>query len=75
MIIDSVRTGFIVDSVTEVLSIRKNAFITAPYFSSEQSKLLARMANLEEQHRMVQLIEPDQLIEGSDVAALARISA
>ncbi len=75
LIIDSVRTGFIVDSVTEVLSIRKNAFITAPYFSSEQSKLLARMANLEEQHRMVQLIEPDQLIEGSDVAALARISA
>jgi len=55
-VIDGVRTGFIVDQVAEVLKIPKAAIEPAPVLSSEQGKLLSRMANMEKQKRMVQLI-------------------
>jgi len=74
-LIAGMRTGFIVDSVAEVLKIHKSAIEPAPHLSSEQTKLLARMANLEKQKRMVQLIEPAHLIDGSDMAKLAKLAA
>ncbi len=64
-LIDGVRTGFIVDSVAEVLMIPKLHIEAAPRLSTEQGKLLARMANLEKQKRMVQLIDPSHLIEAA----------
>ena len=73
-LIQGARTGFIVDSVAEVLKIHKSAIEPAPKLSSEQSTLLSRMANLEKQKRMVQLIEPGHLLEGADIAALAGIT-
>ncbi|MBV5317687.1 MAG: chemotaxis protein CheW [Desulfobulbaceae bacterium] len=74
-LISGMRTGFIVDSVAEVLKIHKSAIEPSPHLSSEQTKLLARMANLEKQKRMVQLIEPAHLIEGSDMAQLSQLGA
>jgi purine-binding chemotaxis protein CheW len=74
-LIKDTRTGFIVDSVAEVLKIHKSAIEPAPKLSSEQSTLLSRMANLEKQKRMVQLIEPAHLLQGGDAAALAELSA
>ncbi len=74
-LIAGLRTGFIVDSVAEVLMIHKSAIEIAPQLSSEQSKLLARMANLERQKRMIQLIDPLHLIEGRDLAGLADLAA
>ena len=68
------RTGFIVDSVAEVLKIHKNAIEPAPQLSGQQSKLLARMANLEKQKRMVQLIEPAHLIDGGDMEKLVQLA-
>jgi len=72
-LIAGMRTGFIVDSVAEVLKIHKNSIEPAPHLSSEQARLLARMANLEKQKRMVQLIEPSHLIDGGDRAQLAEL--
>jgi purine-binding chemotaxis protein CheW len=72
-LIEGMRTGFIVDSVAEVLKISKSAIQTAPRLSSEQGKLLARMANLEKQKRMVQLIVPAHLVEACERADLARM--
>ena len=72
-LIAGMRTGFIVDSVAEVLKIHKNNIEPAPHLSSEQARLLARMANLEKQKRMVQLIEPSHLIDGGDRAQLAEL--
>ncbi|MQY52579.1 chemotaxis protein CheW [Rhodocyclus gracilis] len=69
-LIAGVRTGFIVDSVAEVLKIHKSAIEPAPCLSGEQAKLLARMANLEKQKRMVQLIDPARLIENEDLDTL-----
>jgi purine-binding chemotaxis protein CheW len=40
-LIDGLRTGFIVDSVAEVLKIHKSAIEPAPVLSAEQAKLLA----------------------------------
>lgn len=74
-LIAGMRTGFIVDSVAEVLKIHKSSIEPAPRLSNEQSKLLARMANLEKQQRMVQLIEPAHLINDSDMAKLSELSA
>jgi purine-binding chemotaxis protein CheW len=61
LLIDGIRTGFIVDSVAEVLKIRQSAIEATPRLSGASSQLLARTANLEKQKRMVQLIEPKHL--------------
>jgi len=74
-LIAGIRTGFIVDSVAEVLKIHKSAIEPAPRLSSTQGKLLARMANLEKQKRMVQLIAPAHLVEDRELADLAKIAA
>jgi purine-binding chemotaxis protein CheW len=73
-LIEGIRTGFIVDSVVEVLKIHKSTIEPAPRLSGQEAKLLARMANLEKQKRMVQLIEPVYLIEKADHEGLASIA-
>lgn len=72
-LLGGVRTGFIVDSVTEVLKIPKNAIEAAPCLSGEQAKLLGRVANLEKQKRLIQLIETSQLLESLDLKSLANL--
>ena len=70
-LLDGVRTGFIVDSVAEVLKVPKSAIEPAPNLSSNQLKLIARVANLEEQKRLILLIEPSNLLEAEDREGLA----
>ncbi len=74
-LIEGMRTGFIVDSVAEVLKIHKSAIESSPNLSSEQGKLLSRMANLEKQKRIVQLIVPAHLVEDRERAELAKMEA
>jgi purine-binding chemotaxis protein CheW len=74
-LISDVRTGFIVDQVAEVLKIPKAAIEASPQLSDQQSRLLSRMANLEKQKRMVQLIDPPHLMEKKELAALAAVTA
>jgi purine-binding chemotaxis protein CheW len=73
-LIGDVRTGFIVDQVAEVLKIPKAAIEPAPQLSKDQSRLLSRMANLEKQKRMVQLIDPRHLMEPKELVALAAVT-
>jgi purine-binding chemotaxis protein CheW len=73
-LISDVRTGFIVDQVAEVLKIPKAAIEPAPQLSKDQSRLLSRMANLEKQKRMVQLIDPRHLMEREELVALAAVT-
>jgi len=67
---DNVRMGFIVDSVTEVLKISKSAIEESPQLSDEQHALIGRVANMEKNKRMIQLIDPSRLIDRQDVAGL-----
>ena len=72
-LIGEVRTGFIVDQVAEVLKIPKAMIEPSPRLSSGQGQLLSRMANMEQQKRMVQLLEPAYLVEGEELAKLAAV--
>lgn len=72
-LLNGLRTGFIVDSVAEVLKIPKSAIEDSPQLSPEQAHLLARVANLEKQNRMIQLIEPARLVGEDQRDQLAAI--
>jgi purine-binding chemotaxis protein CheW len=72
--IGGIRTGFIVDGVTEVLKVPKKSIEAAPKLSVDQAHLLGRVANLELQNRMIQLIDPDYLVDQHDRKALTDAS-
>jgi len=74
-LISDVRTGFIVDQVAEVLKIPRAVIEPSPQLASQQGKLLARMANMEKQKRMVQLLDPAYLVEGEALKSLANVRA
>jgi purine-binding chemotaxis protein CheW len=69
------RTGFIVDSVAEVLRIPRQHIVAAPAMSDEQNALISRVANLEGAKRLVMLIDPAHLLAGREVEAMAGIGA
>lgn len=64
------RTGFIVDSVAEVLRIPRAHIAPAPALSEEQSRLISRVANLQGDKRLVMLIDPRHLLQGSELHAV-----
>ncbi len=64
------RTGFIVDSVAEVLRIPRAHIAPAPALSEEQSRLISRVANLQGDKRLVMLIDPRHLLQGSELQAV-----
>jgi len=70
--IAGVRTGFIIDSVSEVLKIPRLAIGPAPDLSAEQARLISRVANLEVQKRIIMLIAVDQLLAGEEFGAVAQ---
>jgi purine-binding chemotaxis protein CheW len=65
------RTGFIVDSVAEVLRINKRAIETAPDLSDEPGRLITQVAKLD--RRMVMLIDPSQLLGAREAGAVERM--
>jgi purine-binding chemotaxis protein CheW len=68
--IAGVRTGFIVDSVSEVMRIGARYIDGAPKLSAEQQKLIRRVANLETQKRMILLLDVNQLLNVKELDAL-----
>jgi purine-binding chemotaxis protein CheW len=68
--LSGMRTGFIVDSVAEVLRIPKAQITRAPRLSDEQSQLISRVAKLEEDKRLVMLIEPHHLLAGQEMSQM-----
>lgn len=73
-LIGGIRTGFIVDQVAEVLKIPRTTIEPAPELSAEQSLLLSRMANLEKQKRLVQLLDPPHLMGKKELDQLAAVT-
>jgi purine-binding chemotaxis protein CheW len=67
------RTGFIVDSVAEVLRIPQGHVEAAPTLSQEQSQLISRVAKLNGDKRMVMLIDTEKLLARREVAAVQGI--
>jgi purine-binding chemotaxis protein CheW len=69
--IHGVRTGFIVDQVSEVMRIPAKVIRPAPDLSEEQKRMIRRVANLEQQKRMILLLEVTQLLDVQEVAKVA----
>ena len=72
LIVGGVRTGFVVDSVTEVLRVGRGDLEPAPELSAEQSSLVKRVANLARSRRMLMMLDPDHLLATEQLAALGR---
>lgn len=70
-LLGGLRTGFIVDSVAEVLRIPRQLVAPAPMLSQEQGRLIGRVANLDGGKRLVMLIEPEHLLHGPEMSAVA----
>jgi purine-binding chemotaxis protein CheW len=67
------RTGFIVDSVAEVLRIPRAHIEPAPVLSDEQGRLIRQVAKLDGSRRLVMMIDPEQLLGSQEAGALARL--
>jgi purine-binding chemotaxis protein CheW len=74
-LLGGMRTGFIVDSVAEVLRIPRAHIVPAPAMSDEQGRLISRVANLEGAKRLVLLIDPAHLLQGGEMRAIEHIGA
>lgn len=69
------RTGFIVDSVAEVLRVPRAAIAPAPDLGGDASRLISRVARIDGNRRLVMLIEPEQLLGAQERAAVATSAA
>ncbi len=65
------RTGFVTDSVTEVLAVPRAQVEAAPRLSEDQARLMGRVVNLAESGRMIVLLDPQALVDDDERAALA----
>ena len=70
LIVGGVRTGFVVDSVTEVLKLQVSAIEPAPELSEEQARVISKVANLADGQRMLLILEADQLLGAAEAEAL-----
>jgi purine-binding chemotaxis protein CheW len=68
--LNGMRTGFIVDSVAEVLRIGRGRIEAAPELSHEQGRLISQVAKLDGDKRLVMLIDPSQLLGSQETHAL-----
>ena len=66
------KTGFLVDSVSEVLKVPTDAIRPAPELSAEQMRLIGRVANFDAQSRMILLVDPAQLLDQVEADMLKR---
>uniref|UniRef100_A0A7V5XHA2 Chemotaxis protein CheW n=1 Tax=Thermodesulfobacterium geofontis TaxID=1295609 RepID=A0A7V5XHA2_9BACT len=71
-VIDNLSVGFIVDSVSEVLKIPRSIIQKSPEILAERTKIFPRVANLEKQGRIIQIIEPKELLNKEELKKLEK---
>ena len=67
---ENVLTGYIVDSVSEVLRLQAQQIETAPRLSEEQAQIMGRIVNLRDQKRMITVLEPQELLSTAEQSQL-----
>ena len=70
--IEGEKTGFIVDGVSEVMKIPADAISPTPEISTEQMRLVGRVANLDSHNRMILLVDAAQLLDRIEADVLAK---
>jgi purine-binding chemotaxis protein CheW len=73
-VFDNISIGFIVDSVSEVLKIPKSVIQKSPEILGERTKIFPRVANLEKLKRMIQIIEPREILNKKELNELVKPS-
>jgi purine-binding chemotaxis protein CheW len=71
--LSGLRTGFIVDSVAEVLRIARSQIEPAPELSDEQGRLITQVAKLDGDKRLVMLIDPSHLLGARETAVVEHL--
>ncbi len=64
------RTGFIMDSVVEVLRLNRTSIESSPTLSDDQMRVMGRVVNLKEDGRMIQVLDVRQLLSKNEENAL-----
>lgn len=72
--VNGVRTGVIVDAVSEVLKVSRAAFESAPKMSDRQANVIQRVANLERHKRMILVLETGELFDERELDVLSEAS-
>jgi purine-binding chemotaxis protein CheW len=73
--IDGLRAGFVVDAVSEVLSIPTAEISITPELTADGAEIFDRVANIEREGRMILLIDPKALLNRAERDVLAAITA
>jgi len=66
--------GFLVDGVSEILSVDADAVQPAPELSPAQMRLISRVVNLEAKGRMIPLVDPTQLLDQVEADVLSQFN-
>ncbi len=64
--IGTLRAGFIVDGVSEVLRVERSALREAPDLGTEGTRVFDRVANLEQEGRLVLIVSPRELLDRAE---------
>ena len=71
--LNGIQTGFIMDSVVEVLRLNRRHIEEAPNLSENQKRMMGRVVNLREQQRMIQVLEVTELLDQSEREVLEAV--
>jgi purine-binding chemotaxis protein CheW len=71
-LVKGVRTGFIVDSVSEVLKVSRAQISPAPDLAADSDGAVSRVANLVEAKRLILMLDVERLLSESELASLRR---
>jgi purine-binding chemotaxis protein CheW len=71
MSLGGTRTGFIVDSVSQILKAPAAAIGPAPDLSDAQVRVIKRVVNLEQEGRLVMLLDPAAMLQHGEPILLA----
>ena len=70
--VHGVRTGFIVDSVSEVLKIARSHISPAPDVATHEDSAVARVANIVNLKRIILMLDVDRLLSKVETSALKK---
>jgi purine-binding chemotaxis protein CheW len=70
--IGGIVAGFLVDSVSEIMKAQIDAIRPAPELSPNQMRLISRVINLEDEGRLILLVDPTQLLDQVEADVLAK---
>jgi purine-binding chemotaxis protein CheW len=71
-VVKGVRTGFIVDSVSEVLKVSRAQISEAPDLAGDHDGAVSRVANLVDAKRLILMLDAEKLLSESEIASLSR---